>query len=150
MSEEDNKKDLSEKLFELVALDPDTLRETIWRETGFTIGKDDPIQIAHVIYAASIQDQVRLLKHHKAELDRLFCDQLEVFHTETETIVKGIQDEISSQTIKERMTVMADQISRADSLAQSIRSNARLFKVLTFLNLLSACVVLTILILIMK
>jgi hypothetical protein len=146
MSDSSEKRKLP-KLLEvpIVSLDPSSLKARIWEKTGLDIGEGDPIHAAQVIYVAAMEDQARLLDLQAERMDKVFSDHLEIFHTETEAIIKSMKDEINAQTIQERMAVMSEQINRADLLAKSIKSNSRLFKLFTVVNVLSLCAAVTIL-----
>lgn len=131
MSEDTSDPDL------LVSLSPEELKARIWATVGLDIGDKDPLQAAQVIYAAAMEDQARLLAHHTAKLEKSFSDQLQLFHTETETVVAGIKEEINAQTVNERIAAMSEQIRQADQLGNAITRATRQFRIFTILNLLS-------------
>lgn len=134
----------------LVSLDMKTLRARIWEVAGFDIGENDPLHAAQVIYVAAMEDQARLLDLQAERMNMVFSDNLEAFHSETQSIVLSIKDEINTEAVKERMAAMNEQISRADTLAASIRANARLFKVFTVVNCITLVGAIAILLFVFK
>ncbi|NVK20562.1 MAG: hypothetical protein HWE30_17860 [Methylocystaceae bacterium] len=138
MSEGGSKTSLP-KLLEvpIVSLDPTSLKARIWEKTGLDIGEGDPLHAAQVIYVAAMEDQARLLDLQAERMDKVFSDHLELFHTETETAVQSILDEINTQTVKERLAALVEQTNRADKLAKAIRVATRQFRIFTIVNVLS-------------
>jgi len=126
------------------ALIAEDIRRRVWEELGLEIAKDDPIIAAQIIALAGCEDMNELLSQHDQALSQNFEQALQNWKQQSEDLLQSLAGKLSEQSIKDRISLMAEQVNRSDALAQtltdlsnSMKRNVRLFKIFTFINVLS-------------
>lgn len=139
MSEETDKPGFTAK-----ALVTEEIRRRVWEELGLEIAKDDPLIAAQIMVLAGCEDMSELLAQHNDALSNNFQNALSDWKKHSEDLVESISGKLSEQSIKDRIALMAEQVNRSDALAETLtdlskstKRNVRLFKIFTFINVLS-------------
>jgi energy-coupling factor transporter ATP-binding protein EcfA2 len=137
------------------ALIADEIRRRVWEELGLEIAKDDPIIAAQIMVLAGCEDMNELLVQHDQTLAQNFDHALQNWKQQSEDLLQSIAGKLSEQSIKDRISLMAEQVNRSDALAHTLtdlskgmKRNVRLFKIFTFINVLSLSVAVLIMFLI--
>ncbi|WP_417798690.1 hypothetical protein [Terasakiella pusilla] len=137
------------------ALIADEIRRRVWEELGLEIAKDDPIIAAQIMVLAGCEDMNELLSQHDQTLAQNFDHALQNWKQQSEDLLQSIAGKLSDQSIKDRISLMAEQVNRSDALAHTLtdlskgmKRNVRLFKIFTFINVLSLSVAVLIMFLI--
>jgi len=126
------------------ALVTEEIRRRVWEELGLEIAKDDPLIAAQIMVLAGCEDMSELLAQHNDTLSNNFQSALSDWKKNSEDLVESISGKLSEQSIKDRIALMAEQVNRSDALAETLtdlskstKRNVRLFKIFTFINVLS-------------